>query len=279
MPPCYDTIMGNQFTHPWTKQELEFLKACVGKRTYKQMSHLINRTPASIQSKIRYLPFQQKINKHSVNSNFFKIWSPDMAYVTGFIAADGNICHSGRGYVLHIACDDKDIIEKIKLVLSYRGPIHQKLRINGKISYSLRICDPTIFHDLDKLGITERKSLTLKPPTIPRKLVRHFIRGYFDGDGSVSLRTNPIYKSPLNASFYTASIHMAEFLQSHLLPILGYSYRGHVNKYTSGHLNSYYVLHLGHKACTILFAYLYKDTTLFLERKYNKFIKGMSYVN
>lgn len=165
---------------------------------------LTKRSPASIQSKIRYLPFQQKIKKHPVNSNFFKIWSPQMAYVLGFIGADGNICHSGRAHTLHIACDDKDIIEKIKLAFKYKGPIHKKVRQNGKISYSLRICDPIIFRNLEKLGVTERKSLTFTPCKIPIKLVRHFIRGYFDGDGSVCMR-NIKYPSRLVVSIYSKS--------------------------------------------------------------------------
>ena len=54
------------------------------------MSIVLQRSPSSIQSKIRYLPYNQKVKKHPVNSDFFKLWSPEMAYVLGFIAADGN---------------------------------------------------------------------------------------------------------------------------------------------------------------------------------------------
>src|SRR5438270_57920 len=115
--------------------------------------------------------------------------------------------------MLQIACDDQDIIEKIKKVLDYEGPLHKKLRINGKISYSLRICDPVVFADLVKLGITERKSLTLTPPIIPKRLIRHFVRGYFDGDGSVCLR-NRNFPSKLTAMIYTASFAMAQYLHS-----------------------------------------------------------------
>ena len=43
-----------------------------------------------------------------------------------------------------------------------------------------------IFKDLIKLGVTPRKSLTLKFPTfLNEDLMRHFIRGYFDGDGCI----------------------------------------------------------------------------------------------
>src|SRR3989344_9015715 len=137
--------MPNQFTKPWTNNEIEFLRSNIGKMTYKNMGEFINRSYSSIQSKVRYLPFQKKVKKHSVNSDFFKTWSPEMSYTLGFVAADGNICHSGNAHTLHIASDDLDVIEKIKIVMDYLGPIYKKHRPSGKTSFSLRICDQTIF--------------------------------------------------------------------------------------------------------------------------------------
>lgn len=268
--------MPNQFTHPWSGEEIGFIKESIQKLTYKQMGKVINRSPASIQSKVRYLPYQQKIKKHPVNSTFFKTWSPEMAYVLGFIAADGNICHSGRAHTLHIACDDIDIIEKIKQVIKYEGKIHKKIRANGKTSYSLRICDPVIFKSLQKLNITERKSLTLTPPKIPKKLVRHFIRGYFDGDGSVSVR-NIQYPSKLVVDIYTASLNMAKFLHMTIEQLLNDLYKGRVGTLMAHQKTTYYRIHLGQKASIRLFEYMYNGVDLFLERKYKKFIEGMNY--
>ena len=242
------------------------------------MGTIIQRSTSSIQSRIRYLPIQRKVKKHKVNSDFFKIWSPEMAYVLGFVGADGNVCHSGRAHSLHIACDDKDIIEKIKITLSYEGPIYQKTRNNGKISYSLRICDQIIFTDLQKLGITERKSLTFSPPKIPKKLIRHFIRGYFDGDGSVWLRNTP-YASKLVVDFYTASQPMSEFIYLKMKKILKNSYNGKVRIAVAHQKTPYYRIHLGQKSAFKLFAYMYNDVNLYLERKYKKFIEGLSYGN
>ena len=272
-------MVPNQITHPWTPVEIDFLKNNIGKMTYKQMSKLlINRSPFSIQSKIRYLPFQQKVKKHPVNSHFFKIWSPSMTYTLGFIAADGNICHSGKAHTLHIACDDIDVIEKIKTIMHYQGPIHVKLRQNGKNSYSLRICDPIIFHDLIKLGVTERKSLTFTPPKIPQYLIKHFIRGYFDGDGTVYL-SNLKYPSKLRVKFYTASLNMGKYLYKTLKRVLGDVYKGNMLTYLAHQKTPYYVISMGHRGASRLFNYMYQDTTIYLDRKYKKFIEGIKYVN
>lgn len=39
--------------------------------------------------------------------------------------------------------------------------------------------------DLNRVGITNKKSLTLKPPLIDEQFFLPFILGYFDGDGSI----------------------------------------------------------------------------------------------
>ncbi|OGE64457.1 hypothetical protein A3J13_01985 [Candidatus Daviesbacteria bacterium RIFCSPLOWO2_02_FULL_36_8] len=268
--------MPNQITHPWTSEEIIFLEKNIHKLTYKEMSKLISRSPASIQSKIRYLPFQQKIKKHPVNSDFFKKWSPEMTYILGFIGADGNICHSGRAHTLHIACDDKDVIEKIKQIMKYEGPIHLKPRPNGKISYSLRICDPIIFNDLNKLGVTERKSLTFTPPKISLQLTKHFLRGYFDGDGTVYL-CNLKYPSKLRVKIYTASLNMGKYLHQTLKKALGDLYKGSILTYMAHQKTPYYVTHMGHHAAVKLFDYMYTDATIYLDRKHQKFLEGMKY--
>ncbi|HSX18550.1 MAG TPA: LAGLIDADG family homing endonuclease [Candidatus Saccharimonadales bacterium] len=267
--------MPNQFTRPWLNEELRFIQESIGKLTYKEMGRTINRSPSSIQSKIRYLPFQQRIRKHPINSNFFGKWSAEMAYVLGFFAADGNICRTGRAHMLHVACDDKDVIEKIKQVMNYQGPIREKVRLNGKVSYSLRISDPVLFNDLNILGVTERKSLTLMPPKIPKVFVWHFIRGYFDGDGSVVLR-NTNYPSKLVVYFYTASHSMASFLHGFFINVLGELYKAKIGIKIAHQKTPFYVVCMGHKASVELFKYMYKDTNLFLERKYRKFLEGMN---
>ena len=195
-----------------------------------------------------------------------------MSYVLGFITADGNICHSGNIHAIDISCDDKDVIEKIKTTIDYSGPIRQKIRQNKKISYSLRICDRTLFNDLRKLGITERKSLTVLP-RVKKAFVVDFLRGFFDGDGTVYLR-NTKYKSKLAAAFYTASKPLAEFIHATLKKLLGDNYTSNIqNRFTKYH-SSYYSLSLGHKASSKLSSIMYANTTLYMERKFQKFLEG-----
>lgn len=220
--------MSNQHTHPWTQEEVKYVYENIKHLKYKEMSTKLNRSVVSIQSKVRYLPFQQKIKKYQADSDFFKNWSPEMAYIAGFIAA------------------------------------------NGKISYNLRICDQEIFKDLLSLNITERKSLSIVPPKIPEELKHHFLRGYFDGDGSVYLRTNK-YPSKLRTMFYTGSIAMAKFIFIVLKQVIP-NFKGQISKKKN---KNNCILHLGQKSSEALFEYMYQGASIYMERKYPKFLRGM----
>lgn len=269
--------MPNQFSHPWTETEIRFIEKNIGKLTYGQMSGVINRTASSIQSKVRYLPFQQKVKKYSVDSTLFNSWSPEMAYILGFISADGNIYKTERAHVLQIGCDDLDIIEKIQLIFKHNGPIYLKKRENGKTAYGFRICDILLFNSLLQLGVTEKKSLTITPPTIPKRYIHHYIRGYFDGDGSVSYRKGP-YEKRVVVDIYSASFNMAFFIYEQIKKQVGNLYNGRLYSTLAHQKTKYYAIRLGHKASEQLFKYMYNNANnLYLERKYNKFAEGFNY--
>ena len=128
------------------------------------------------------MPIFKKINK-----NFFKKWTPGMAYVLGFIFADGNIVHTKRNtWFWSIQITDKEILEKIKKVINSAHIISERKRINGyKQFYRLQVGSKDMCNDLFSLGLTERKSKTMLLPKIPKKYFSDFLRGYFDGDGGV----------------------------------------------------------------------------------------------
>lgn len=123
------------------------------------------------------------------NENFFKRWTPEMAYVLGFFTADGNMSKNKRGaHFLEIQSTDKEIVYKIRKALQSNLTIgeYQSKHKNYKKRYRLQIGSKEIFKDLLKLGITPKKSKTIKLPGISLKYFSHFVRGYFDGDGNVN---------------------------------------------------------------------------------------------
>ncbi|MDP3696736.1 MAG: LAGLIDADG family homing endonuclease [Candidatus Taylorbacteria bacterium] len=121
------------------------------------------------------------------NEDFFKKWSPEMAYVLGFFAADGNMMrHKNGGCYIELTSNDLEILEKIKKVMDFDNKISLRTRNSG-ISYRIQIGSKVLFEDLTKLGFTPNKSKTIKFPRVPTRFMKDFIRGYFDGDGCAHL--------------------------------------------------------------------------------------------
>ena len=136
---------------------------------------------------------------YTVNSNFFKkIDTEEKAYIIGFIAADGHI--DAKSYRLTIALKDSDyqLLEKIRTAMQSTHPIKRGIlkenpykKTENKIlkQCSISVNGKNLIQPLIDMGLSGKKTYTLNGMLIkyvPDNLIRHFLRGYFDGDGSVT---------------------------------------------------------------------------------------------
>lgn len=123
----------------------------------------------------------------SCNKDFFKTWSPEMAYVLGFFAADGYLAVNTRGGQFWcFQIKDKELLEKIKDVLGSNHAIGIRTsKLSQNPLYRLQIGSIEMCSDLRKLGFTQNKTTRLVFPQIPAQFLPDFVRGYFDGDGNV----------------------------------------------------------------------------------------------
>ena len=121
------------------------------------------------------------------------------------------------------------------------------------------------------------KSLTMdKTPDIPSELMRHFIRGYFDGDGSIILSHNTsYYRRENNVKKYIYPTYCFLLLGTHIflekiienLPKLHYSILPTKTKEIK-------TLRVCAKCdFDILYSFLYNDSTIFLNRKHLKWLE------
>ena len=212
------------------------------------------------------MPMYRKINK-----DFFKKWTTEMAYVLGFLYADGNIIFTKRAtWFWSLQINDKEILEKIKQVIDSSHIISKKKRYNNQgQSYRLQVGSKEMCADLMCLGLTERKSKTILWPKVPRKYFSDFLRGYFDGDGGVWVgfknkkRLHKIYV--ISTSFTSGSREFLVALKEILFRygILG----GSLVKKERGFDLKYSI-----KDSLNLYKIMYNDKcTLFLKRKKDKF--------
>ena len=243
------------------------------------------RTLALTKGKLSFERTDEDGQSHSVtlqqniyNEDFFTEWSDKMAYVVGVICTDGNLNPN----------KDKDPLKKSKTSTS-RVSVFQKepellekilslMECNAKLTYQKRteyksgifgggyffqINNEKIYDDLIGLGITPRKSLTLKFPEIPPPYVRHFIRGCWDGDGSFYYEKA---RGSFGASYLSGSL---EFIEGMLAEL----YKAGLSKQTihKSKTAAVYYFRLRGQQCIQLYEYLYDSVpeSQYLTRKHD----------
>ncbi|WP_017187804.1 hypothetical protein [Alkalibacillus haloalkaliphilus] len=208
--------------------------------------------------------------RYKINENVFEnIDTPEKSYWLGFLYADGYI-NKERNYIeLTLKESDKLHIEKFKKFLSTSTPIKNKEIIgsNGKLykACTLFIYRKKIMNDLINLGCIENKSLKLSFPQsglIPKELIRDFVRGYFDGDGSLnfSSRRN---RQECTVNFIGTRRFLEELRKELDLPTRKLDRNG----------QAFSLRYSGVKIPLRVLEYMYKDAGIYLERKYNRYLE------
>jgi len=149
-----------------------------------------------------------------VDSQFFTRWSADMAYLLGVICADGCLVEHANGHhCLNITSKDLTWLQQIKHTLQAQHKIGWKRR-----AYQLQIRNQVIYHSLLDLGLTPRKSKTLRLPPVPPDAFPDFVRGYFDGDGCVVVWQEKRWRRvwQLKTAFASGSRYFLEQLRGRL---------------------------------------------------------------
>lgn len=211
------------------------------------------------ENKITIVNYQ---NLTTVNQNSFnQIDSEEKAYWLGFLYADGNVSKSHNGIELTLKESDLNHLEKFKEFLNTDTKIYYKAK---QKAYKINFKSPSIKKDLINLGCVPAKSLILTFPTeqqVPKEYLKHFIRGYFDGDGSLSYA-----KSCANT--YTAiSIMGTKIFLNELIKILNIS---NYRIYTKGN-ELIGQLVLNRKAGVDFINYIYENANIYLNRKYKRY--------
>lgn len=206
--------------------------------------------------------FRRPKTKYKINDKFFKeITTENQAYWLGFLAADGNI--NNNAFRLYISNVDKEHLIRFQKDLQSNHPIRNE--INNIVS--LTIGRKTIVKDLEKLYICKNKTGNEKfPYMINEPLYRHYIRGYFDGDGCLYLGKE--YKKT-HLSFTCANLEFLEDIQSLLVK------NANVNKIKIQNYQTYYMLsYCGNGNCNKIYHYLWDSSSIYLPRKIEKFVNS-----
>ena len=226
-----------------------------------------------------------KLNPDKGNTHYFDIIDfYAKAYIVGFIAADGALVETKTTTTLTITIkyEDKAVLEFIKSEIGNEHKLQEIIRPSSydpsKEIHHIRytISDRNITKALNKLGITSNKSLTMGNiiKNIPYEYRDAFIIGYFDGDGSVTIRDGeyPNDRGILckDYSLYIQIRGTSKFLSgicSHLKIDISHIHQN----------DSIPHLSFASKKDTHRFFQCYKNLPFYYERKYDKFLQRINH--
>ena len=213
---------------------------------------------------------------YSCNQDFFQRETTESFYLAGFIAADGSVQYRKYSKILKItlALQDKGHLEKIKNMLSSNHPIKEYLVKKSNLvkketkSAELQIANSKLVDDLKKFGIVPNKTKTYRMPDwlVNHQLVHHFMRGYFDGDGTVcysglakNRKVRQLSWNVLGTEYFVDQYRkiLAQSLQIEELKIIK-------------HKSIFKIATTGNKIILKIKNFLYRDATIYLDRKFKK---------
>ena len=228
---------------------------------------------------------------HQFNHDYFKIIdTEEKAYILGFLYADGY--NSDKQIVIAQLEQDVDILEKINKAINADNQIKKVIqKSNKKTKCILCYSSVDMCKDLTNLGCFRNKSLTCTFPTfLNASLIRHFIRGYFDGDGCVWVGKRKVMtvkdktkdcgfreRIVQNVKFtITGNITFINALQDKLVQILGFK-KTKLNFSKANDPNSSTcdkvctMEYSGRKQMQAFYDYMYQNATIWGNRKKAKF--------
>jgi hypothetical protein len=236
------------------------------KLTLNELAKFYNISVATTIRRLRYFNIRkQGHSHHKLLHNAFYNFTPENCYWAGFIAADGNIAKNSNVIKVKLKYADKNHLVKLCNFLK-RAPIFYEYedKLGDKIFKNATLCFSSrkIIQDLKaNFNITPNKTFTLRPPkNIPKYLIRHFIRGYMDGDGHIGIKKN---KNMLRLHFCSGSKYILDWIKYNI------SYVDNISKVNIRKRKNkeFYELEYCNTRVPNILCWLYKNTDQFLARK------------
>lgn len=216
-----------------------------------------------------------------INDHFFDVIDSELkAYLLGYLVADGCCRLEKRSHgnkrtkrvAFNSTIDDKEAIEALHSnicpdsSLLIKNYTHNRRK---KPQYTLQWTSEHMFDVLgEKYNIrphkTTDKAFFIPEETIPESLWRHFIRGFFDGDGHIG----------------SCTIEFVFTSEPFMNQIMGWFKNFHYRIYhIQGKRTDYWkvVIPASDKVKKCIYDFFYKDSTIYLSRKYEAFNTEITY--
>lgn len=216
-----------------------------------------------------------KVDEHV----FDVIDTEEKAYWLGFLMADGYNNTDRTAISLRLQTGDVEILEKFRNFLKTNAPIYTFSRITmvnhlQKEYKEVSVHSVYLSNKLAEIGCVKGKTYSLEYPNyIPETLTNHFIRGYFDGDGCISITKRHNRKNPQSKTYQftiTGRKEFLEILQDKIVEstsVVKNDLKESISNYAQT------IHYCGFNVVLKILNYVYSNATIYLKRKHDKYIE------
>lgn len=270
----------------WSDDEINIIKTNYLNKTMNELQQLLHgKTKGDILACCHKLGLTR--TKKTCKRDFFNVIdTEEKAYWLGFIFADGYISYSDKnmkkGQLATTYCtgiklkwSDKEHLKKFNKSISGNYKVFKEIahpdgfRKQTTEAAKILVYSQQMYNDLNKY-FDRDKTYTAKFPDIPDSLMRHFIRGYFDGDGCFTFT-----EKTFDIELLGASKDFHDGLKN-ILSKNGFNFTYEIKPNKCG-TNMYYIyIHRNKDKCNFL-DWMYSDCTIYLDRKYEKYLNCKNY--
>lgn len=218
-----------------------------------------------------------KTQYNIIYPDFFKsIESEEQAYYLGLLYADGWLDSKRSQIAISLHENDVDILKKFNSLIFEDKPLYYyKPKGNKGGQYRFTITNKKMYNDSLNLGLMPNKTFKLKFPNfISDEYMRHFIRGYFDGDGCIGnykrLKKDNKYRYVSTFSVI-GTYDLLDGISTYLYNIANINKPIIKVKHKDRPQLVYFLSYSSKKDVLLIRDILYNDANYFLKRKFDKF--------
>jgi hypothetical protein len=207
---------------------------------------------------------------YSINENFFDEFNENSLYVLGILYADGYHNEKRKSIRLSLKESDEELLLKINNLIGSNRPLGvDTSRGEGYTQKYLDINNVIISEKLLRLGCVQNKTFKITfPDFLPQENLKHFIRGYYDGDGGLTIYEIIDKKTKKLTQKYKLTFRgtkdFCEKLKFFLNIELGVGGSISIEKIPS-------LSYSGKNQIIEILDYVYSDSTIYMDRKYQKY--------
>ena len=265
----------------WTDLEIQYLTQNYSSTSNQSIASTLNRSKESIKQKARHFNLSKneeylvslrassglhyclamaksKTESAELKTKFHFVFdnleNEGSAYWLGFLAADVAVQSHNNTICLNLGAKDLEHLKLFSKFIGCSNPI--MLRKRG--TYSLTFTSRQIHEKLTSAGIVTNRAASFNLPSIPSFVFHHFLRGFIDGDGWVSIGKSPVIGFIASHTFCLQVENLVN--KSIALP-------GRI-RYSGSNLYEYNVY--GRNRAEKLKSFLMSEATIFLERKWDR---------